>query len=521
VASVPPLSANAAESDLRSRRWMIAGLASVLAAIAGVSAAQLILGNGLAVALLAGIVVATVVWLAPWTGVVALVLAATLIEQFSLVSEGTFSDGTDRLVLFQSLNTGAGLRGIYATPFEMFLALLVGVWLIKGFATRNLRLPRSALATAVAAFALLVGLGWVRGVTGGGSFQDSLLELRPWLYMTIAFIAASQLLTSRKHVMILLTVLALGIGVKAMQGVVTLLTHFAARPQAILAHEESFFFGLFLAVLAALWLIPIPGGLRRVMTVLSPVVLVADIGNQRRTAWAIAAAVLFAIFALCFWAFPERRRTILVLAAIGCVVAGVYWLKFSNDPGLLGQPARAVLSQLAPQARDQQSNQYRTVENVNLGIAIRQSTPLGTGFGHPIPQAVPNVDISNIDSFISYLPHNGVLYVWLRLGLPGILAFWMMVGIGLMTGTNLIRRRPNRVVLLLGITLTVALVAYVVQGFYDMGLYWFRIAIVIGCLMGAAQAASRFEKDERAAVEPGVTQSIDREARKPRLRSAA
>ena len=64
---------------------------------------------------------------------------------------------------------------------------------------------------------------------------------------------------------------------------------------------------------------------------------------------------------------------------------------------------------------------------MNPGIAIRQTMPFGTGFGHRIPEAVPNVDISDIDSFISYLPHNGVLYVWLRLGLPGIVAFWMMV----------------------------------------------------------------------------------------------
>src|SRR5207248_1809588 len=202
---------------------------------------------------------------------------------------------------------------------------------------------------------------------------------------------------------------------------------------------ESFFFGLFLAVLAAVWIIPIRSRLRTFMTVLGPFVLVADIANQRRTAWAITAAVLVTVFILCFVAMPARRRQIAGFAFVGCVLAGIYWVGFSNDPGLLGQPARAVLSQLAPSTRDQQSNQYRTVENVNLGIAIRQSMPFGTGFGHLIPQAVPNVDISNIDSFISYLPHNGVLYIWLRLGLPGIIAFWLMIGTVIMSATNTFR----------------------------------------------------------------------------------
>jgi O-antigen ligase len=207
---------------------------------------------------------------------------------------------------------------------------------------------------------------------------------------------------------------------------------------------------------------------------------------------------------------------------VGCVLAGVYWVGFSNDPGLLGQPARAVLSQLAPSSRDQQSNQYRTIENVNLGITIRQSMPLGTGFGHPIPQTVPNVDISNIDSFISYLPHNGILYVWVRLGLPGIVAFWLMIGIAVASAAVTFRRPPNQVSLLISLALIAAVVGYVTQGFYDMGLYWFRIAIVMGCLMGALEAARRLHQSR---VPAGLTapppQSATRALRKAKLGHAA
>jgi len=98
---------------------------------------------------------------------------------------------------------------------------------------------------------------------------------------------------------VLLAVLTIGIGIKGIQGVITLLTH-SARPQAILAHEESFFFGVYLAILAGLWLLPIRGRLRTLMTVLSPFVLASDIANQRRTAWAIAAVVLVTVFVACY-----------------------------------------------------------------------------------------------------------------------------------------------------------------------------------------------------------------------------
>ena len=500
MAVVTPQDMQTAERMYRSRRLVITVLATLGAAALGLSMAQLVYGNGVAVFALGAVAIAIVVWMTPSAGVVLLIAGAAVIEQFSLVSEGTFSDGTDRIPFFQSLNASAGLGGLYASPLEFFLVLMLAVWLIKGFATRTLALPRSWMSLSLATFAVLVALGWVRGILGGGSVQDSLLELRPWLYLVIAFVVTSQLITTDRQLWTLLAVLAGGIGVKGIQGVVTLLTH-SARPQAILAHEESFFFGLFLAVLAGLWIIPIKGRLRTFMTVLAPFVLVADIANQRRTAWAIAAAVLIAVFVLCFAAFPERRRHIAGFAFIGCVLAGGYWVGFSNDPGLLGQPARAVLSQIAPSSRDQQSNQYRTVENVNLGVAIRQSMPFGTGFGHLIPQTVPNVDISNIDSFINYLPHNGVLYIWLRLGLAGIVAFWLMVGLAIMTAINTFRHPQGQIGVLISLTMLVALVAYVTQGFYDMGLYWFRIAIVVGCLAGALEAVRRINRT-RTVTEP-------------------
>lgn len=501
MASAEPFGAFDAESRLRSRQRLIAVAGCLLAATLGVSVAELMSGNGISIVILVAIATVVVVWIAPWTGVVFLVAAAALIEQFSLVSEGTFSDGTDRIPFFQSLNAGAGLGGIYATPLELFLVLVLAVWLVKGFANRTLAFPKSTLSFAMIAFGALVAIGWVRGVTGGGSFQDSLLELRPWLYLLITFVVSSQLIRTEKHLRVLLVVLAIGIGIKGLQGVVTLLTH-PGRPQAILAHEESFLFGLYMAILAGLWLMRGWGRLRLLMTVLFPFVLVSDIANQRRTAWAVAAAVLVAVFVLCYMRFPERRRTIFMLAIIGCVLAGIYWVGFSNDPGLLGQPARAVLSQLAPSVRDQSSNQYRDVENVNLGIAIRNSMPVGTGFGHPIPQAVPNVDISNIDSFISYLPHNGILYVWLRLGLLGIVAFWLFVGVAVMTAINTFRRQQSQTALIISMSVICAVIAYVVQGEYDMGLYWFRIAIVVGCLLGALESVRRLNRDQLSAGHP-------------------
>lgn len=487
----------------RSRLRAVGVAAAIAGCVFGLAVAALALGSPIPFLLLVGAAVAACVWTAPWTGVVALVLIGTVIEQFSLVAEGTFSDLTDHFLLFQSLNA-YGLGGIYASPFELFLAFLIGTWLIKGFAARRLHLPHSALALTIGTFGVLVAIGFVRGVTSNGTLQVALLELRPWLYLTIGYVATSQLITTRRHLMFVLGAMAAGSAIKGVQGVITFVLHFSARSnQAILAHEESFFFGVYIALLAAMWLIPVKGRLRNFMTAFFPFVLAADIANERRTAWAIAAVALAAMFAIAFFALPARRKVIFWLGVLGVVLAGIYWVGFSNDPGLLGQPARAILSQISPTARDQASNNYRVVENVDLGIGIRDAMPFGTGFGHPIPQFVPNVDISNVDSFISYLPHNGVLYVWLRLGILGITAFWLMIGVALMTAINSFKARPSPVTLLVSVALIAAILAYMVQGFYDMGLYWFRIAVVVGCLMGAMEAARRIDAETPPEAKPG------------------
>ncbi len=521
MAAYAPTTAQGVAQAMRQRERAVGVMAGALGILVGVAAASLILGSPIGLVVALAVAAAVVVWIAPWTGVVAVALIATIIEQFSLVSEGTLSDGTDRIPLFASLNA-SGLGGLYASPFELFLAFLIVVWLIKDFATRRLHLPRSPLSLAVGAFALLVAIGWVRGVAGGGTSQVALLEVRPWLYLTIAFIVSSQLITSRKQLAVLLGAMAAGIAVKGVQGVVAIATHFSIRStQAILAHEESFFFGLYMALLAGLWLVPIRGRLRTFMTAAFPFVLVADVANQRRTAWAIAAVALLTVFVICYFAVPSRRKAIVMLAMAGAMLAGIYWAAFSNDPGLLGQPARAVLSQLNPSARDQSSNQYRVIENVNLGVAIRNSMPFGTGFGHPIPQQVPNVDISNVDSFISYLPHDGLLYVWLRLGLPGIVAFWMMVGVALMTAVNSFRRRTDAVTRIISLALMAAVMSYIVQGYYDMGLYWFRIALIMGCLMGALGVARNLDTLDRAAEPHPEHRTVVVERAKRGLQSAA
>ena len=144
-------------------------------------------------------------------------------------------------------------------------------------------LTRLALLNALALLYFAVGL------SRGGELQIAVFEIRPFVYLLLAYVLAAGLLTTAGAVRALLWLLVLGCAAKAALGIVIFIDvrNLEPRPEAVLAHEESFFFGLYIFLTLAAWLFGVRGRLRTVATTLLPVVLVADMVNSRRTAWAI------------------------------------------------------------------------------------------------------------------------------------------------------------------------------------------------------------------------------------------
>lgn len=431
------------------------------------------------------------VWRQPVTGIVLLVFCAAWIEQFK-PPKGIAGDLTDRIPFFTSLSDGVGLQGVYVTPAELAISAIIVIWLIKGIANRELRLPRSHLAGGMVVMVALVALAAVQGVARDADLKALLWEVRPWAYLAVTYILASQLVRTPRALQALMWAIVIGSGLKAFQGVARYwqTRNVFPRPDELLAHEEAVFFGIFMLLTCALWLFGQKGWLRRVATALLPLVVFANLANTRRTAWVILGLGLVGLLPIAWLRFP-RRRQLLRSALIGLFVGSLLYVPiFWNSSGVLGQPVRAFRSSIQPSPRDRESNGYRALENANLGVNIRKSAPFGEGFGLPIKYGIPITDIRNRDSFISYVPHDGILYVWMRMGFPGAIAFFFLFGAALVSACRLARAGPNDLALFASLVVC-ALLAYIVMGYYDLGLFWFRIAIVMGCLLGALEAAWR------------------------------
>jgi O-antigen ligase len=173
-----------------------------------------------------------------------------------------------------------------------------------------------------------------------------------------------------------------------------------------------------------------------------------------------------------------------------------YFPAFWNNASTIGQPARAIQSSVHPDARDKASNLYRTQEDANLLFNIRRSPIFGLGFGRKIDYALPIANIKNIDPMIVYVPHNSVLYIWMRLGIVGEAAFLMMIAAAIKRAVELARVRDQELALFGMLTIS-ALVAYLVMGYNDMGFTWFRIALAMGIFFGVTEAALRLAREEQ------------------------
>jgi hypothetical protein len=498
-----------AVAAIRRRRplpdWATAALLASLSVLIGLVSGM---GGdaGLAGALfaLAAIALVVVLWKQPALSPIVVLLAALMVEQFPFESDGqpgattfgappTPSDYTDRLPLFHGLG-----GGLHVSPADLLLLALLTMWILKRETAETTSIPRSAVTYSIAAVVLAAIVGLAVGQAHGGELRTALTEVRPYTYLGIAYLVATVFTTRLSVIHTALWALVLGSGFKAAQAFNSFMTvrHQIPRPDYIVGHEEALFFSLFILLTACLWIFEVRGRLRTTATVLFPLVLVADLVNSRRAAWLILGGELIVLTVVTIVAVPARRRFMGKMVALTLVISAVYFPAYWNHSGALAGPARAVKSAVAPNTRDESSDLYRMQENVNLEFNIREGGAIGRGFGVPIDY-FGITDLTSIDPLIRFVPHNGVLYILMRMGLLGGIAFWSLLGAAIITGCRLARSR-NREVAVFGTLLACTVVGYALEGYNDQGFFMYRIAFVMGTLLGLGEAARRL--DARAAV---------------------
>jgi hypothetical protein len=425
--------------------------------------------------------------------------AAVVIEQLPL----RFPDSlTDKVPLFLNLsnaNSSSGLSGIPIAPFEIVLLLVSLIWIAKAISERTITLPEGPLVTAYLIFGGIVLMAEVHGMAVGAPFNLTLWELRPQVYAFVAFIFAGSLVRQKRDVVALAVILLVGVAFKGALGSYRYLVTLHGDTgglDSIMAHEESFFFGLFLvATLCCLIWLP----RRRLLVALlgaSPMVALALLENKRRVGelgLLLGVAVVMAV-AIRFER-SQRGRLVLIsliaIAAYGSILL-LYWDRTSGMGAALARP---VSSMFSPDPRDYLSNIYRVAEDANILATFRSSPVIGVGFGRPMFDIVPMADISQIYPLWNIIPHNTLLWIGMRMGSIGFIAFWGLIGIAILHAMRELTLTDDPVVKAVCAFAVAAIVTEIAAGYGDLQLETYRNMILIGTVMGVLAALPRLRRE--------------------------
>ena len=442
--------------------------------------------------------VALLPWLlkAPERGVYLLVAAAVVVEIFPLAWPDSL---TDRIPLFQNLSN-VGVPGLAMSPVEVLMVEAGAVGLARAASAGTLRLPRGPLPMAYLAFMAVVAVAEIHGLFSGGDFKLSLWELRPQVYGFVLFLLASGLVKDRRQLATLAMVFLLAVLLKAVLGDYRwqfTANHDLGQRETLLAHEDSYFMLLYVVavVVALVWL-----RRRAVLMPLllgSPLVALCLLANQRRAGLFALAGAVMAVAALVIRFEPRVRRQAVLLTAVAAVAAVAFIASSWNQQyGIRGQLVRPVRSLIDPGSRDTSSDAYRTAENGNLLVSFQRDPILGMGFGMPYLTVYPQADISMIYPLWNVIPHNSLLWVPMRMGVPGLMTFWALIGMGVLQAGAVVRNGRDPLVRAMAAMAIGAIVAELLVAYGDLQLESYRNLIVVGAILGVVNNLPRMEKAE-------------------------
>lgn len=469
------------------KQALLVGLPTVgLGALAGSLAVG---GNGSTIVALVTVFLGVAVWMRPQIGPLVLLSTALLIEQFNIPL--TMGSQSVSIPLTESIPVFQGLGSLHLQPADLLPVAIFVIYLIRSAGTERRWWPRTQLSLAVAAVFAAMLVAEINGIVHHGNQRWSFFECRPFVYFAAAYLLTSVMIRTRSAVRALLWAIVAANLVKSVQAVYvwTQTSTWKPKPEDLVSHEVAVFFTLYFVVVAALWVFNLPSRLRKVGTWGVPLVVFANMVNDRRAAWLLLGGALMVLIATGYRVVPERRRVlrrVIIVTLVGSVVyLPAYW---NHTDGTLGAPADAVRSAFSPSARDALSNEYRVDEDANLQFNIKQNGLLGSGFGQLIDYALPMPGLVTAgDAGITYVPHNSVLFLMMDMGFFGAAAFWSMLGAGIIAGCRL-ARCPDRLLAAVGAIGAAMVVAWALEGAVDMGFTFVRIAMVMGCLLGLIEA---------------------------------
>jgi hypothetical protein len=394
------------------------------------------------------------------------------------------------------------------SPLELLLLLTLSAWLLRLLLDRQSPpFVRGRLLRPVLIFTGFVVMGIVFGIGTGGDRYAAVWEFRPFLYVPIMYLLLTNLFTNRRQYRRLAVVALVALLIHSLLALQTLSTLSAtARKslESLVAHGSAIQMSVVLLVALAAWLLPgVPRWARLSLPLAAIPVGWVWLVSQRRAAVIGLAVSVILLFLLMTKLNP---RTLRKVAPVFIVLTVGYLGAFWHSQGTFGFPAQALKTVIAPgeiSQRDRSSDLYRQIENFDISATIHAKPITGLGFGQKFyrPLALPDISFF---PFYEYIPHNSILWIWIKLGVGGFIAMLYLFGSAIRSGTRAVLRLPRGRDALVALAATSYLVMYLVFAYVDIA--WdgrSMISVAIAMAVCSEYLLLPSGRRERVAAVPG------------------
>jgi hypothetical protein len=467
------------EMEYSDLRWVVRICVTVFASM--VFAGIVLATNGILFvppALAIGIGVTFFLIVRPNYGFAILVGVALLLEQFNI--GGLETPVTFMVPFFLNLNLSMGIPGAVVNPVEILLGMFTFSWIMNMIVTRRFQFQRIpniwALLLIICVIVGFLGYGMARH----GDFKAALWEIRAIFYLFLCYLIGSQVIRTRKDIVIVVWATIIAIAIKGYQGmyryVIELGCDLGEIP-AITGHEDAVFMVMTFIFTASLLFFGGPKKMIWFGLITFPTTMATFILTQRRVAYG---AVVFGIIILfCF--LPKEKKKFFINMSIPCVIMlMLYFAAFWNSNSGAATLVKQVRSVFGEKAEEDRSNLYRKIENYNLQETIKVY-PQGIGFGKKYMIIIP---LDEIDFPLwEYIPHNCVLWFWVKTGFFGFWAFFMFWGITIVQCSLDFRRTYDPLYKSIQVLVIVFIVGQLIVSKYDLQLTFYRNMIYLGTIL--------------------------------------
>ncbi len=405
------------------------------------------------------------------------------------------------------------------SPADMIFAVL----LIRALITIRLsdvgtgggieRRPMRPYAQACVFSAGAVLLWTVYGIGAGGSVQNMLWQVRALFWLPCFALAAGVAAATPNGVKKIKTALIFSAIFKSIEAIAFKFTFTfhpgdfqyvggkALQPKEppiyATTHSDTVLWATVLCILIADWFETRTKQSRNRLFYIGIPLLAAMVINNRRTVYvSVAAGAAFIVSVAQRNVKKELKRLLSLLWPLIILYIGIGLV--SSSQSVVFKPVRMIQSVVV---QDDASSDTRDIENGNLLFTMRARPILGTGFGHPYTELVVAYDVT-ASGFANYrfIPHNSFLGIWAFGGLFFPMFYMMPLVVAIYYGVNTRRRSGSPFLRSSAAWAVCGIIAYLVQGWSDIGLQDWTAILCCGAGMGICASLPRFLKTSEASL---------------------